>query len=174
MEALKTGYDRFLGFCGLIAGISIAAVAVMVTLDVVLRNLGIGNFPWLIEVVEYELYVATFLATPWVLHQGAHVRVDLLPTLLPPPVARALEVLTDVIGTAISSVLFYYGLAAATDAFDLGSMIFKELVVAEWWLLSILPLSAAMLTVEFLRRLYRVFRGRPPTAPETPVEGGGL
>ena len=76
-ESLGRGYGAALDACGLLAGITILAIAVMVCIDVAIRNIGLGNFPWLIEVAEYAIYGATFLAAPWVLHLGAHVRVDI-------------------------------------------------------------------------------------------------
>ncbi|MGI9464428.1 MAG: TRAP transporter small permease subunit, partial [Aestuariivirgaceae bacterium] len=61
---------------GYLAGFALAALALLITTDVVIRNLGIGNFPWLLEVSEYVLFISTFLAAPWVLRENAHVSVD--------------------------------------------------------------------------------------------------
>ena len=75
------------------AGVSLGLIALTVTLDVGLRNLGWGNLPWLIEVAEYTLFVSTFLAAPWVLSLGAHVRVDVLVSALPRDAAVAVDFL---------------------------------------------------------------------------------
>ena len=154
MAALRDGYARLLNACGTLAGLIFAAMAVLVSTDVLIRNLGFGNFPWVIEVVEYALFVATFLATPWVLHEAAHVRVDLLVTSVPPRIARSMELAMDATGLAISLTFLYYGFAAALDAYRIGSLIFKELIVAEWWLLAVIPASMLLLAIEFLRRLF--------------------
>lgn len=160
MAAVRDGYARLLNACGTLAGLIFAALVVLISADVLIRNIGIGNFPWVIEVVEYALFVATFLATPWVLHEGAHVRIDLLVTSVPPRIARALELAMDATGLAISLTFLYYGFAAALDAYRIGSLIFKELIVAEWWLLAVIPASMALLAIEFLARLFRA--GAPP------------
>jgi len=164
-------YERALETLGLLAGTAIGVIAVLITVDVVARNLGIVNFPWLIEVSEYCLYVGTFLAAPWVLHLGAHVRVDVLVEAVPAGVARWLDALTDLTGTAVSGVLLWYGWVATADAFRLGSRIAKELVVPEWWLLAVIPVSAALLVLEFALRLWRGMRGRH--ARERPARSGG-
>jgi len=164
--ALAAVYGRILEGFGFIAGAVIALLALMVSLDVVIRNLGIGNFPWLLEVAEYGLYVTTFMAAPWVLSLGAHVRVDVLLNIVPKPVGRLLEIVSDLIGMGACGVLFYYGLAATRASYADGSLIFKDLVVTEWYLLAVMPLSAALLIVEFLRRLRRGAAG------ETPVTEG--
>lgn len=159
-------YERLLAALGLLAGLAFAALALLVGVEVALRNFGLGTIPWLIEVAEYGLYATTFLAAPWVLRLDAHVRVDLLLVLLPRRGARALEVAANLVGFAASAVLFYYGLAATLDARGLGSMIFKELVLPEWWLLAIVPLGSLFLLVEFGRRLFA-----PPEAPPPAGEG---
>jgi TRAP-type C4-dicarboxylate transport system permease small subunit len=165
MARLGRGYARFLDGCGLLAGGLIAALAILVTVDVALRNFGITNLPWVIEVGEYALYGTTFLAAPWVLHQGAHVRVDFLLAVLPRAFARAAGSLMDGIGLAVSLTLLVYGFQATHASWRHGSIIVKELAVVEWPLLAILPLSAALLAIEFTRRLYSAARG---------AGGGGL
>lgn len=156
---LSDGYARLLEVCGLLAGATIGVLAVLVSVDVLIRNLGIGNFPWLLEVAEYALYVSTFMAAPWVLRLGAHVRVDLLLTVVPAAVARVLEIVVDVLGASICLVLLYYGLLAAVDSFSLGARIDKELLVTEWWLLAVIPLSCGLLAIEFALRIRRTLAG---------------
>lgn len=159
--ALARHYATALEGCGLLAGFTILAIAVMVCVDVLIRNLGLGNLPWLIEVAEYAIYGATFIAAPWALHLGAHVRVDVLVQGLPAGPARAVNVLVDGIGAAISAVLLWYSLAITVDAYRLESLIFKELVVPEWWLLALMPLPCALLALEFALRIARTVRGEP-------------
>ncbi|KAA3626841.1 MAG: TRAP transporter small permease [Proteobacteria bacterium] len=156
MRKLMPLYDRFLETLGICAGLVLAVIAALIALDVLIRNLGVGNFPWLIEVAEYGLYVSTFMAAPWVLHLGGHVRVDVLVTLLPDRAARILDFVINAIGLGICLTLLYYGAKAAQDAHFIGSMIFKELVIPEWALLSVIPVACMLLAFEFLLRLLRI------------------
>lgn len=139
--------------CGLLAGVAFAVIAVLVTLNVILRGLGITNFPWLLEVSEYILYIGTFLAAPWVLRLGAHVRVDLLLGLLPAAGARLAGIAADLCGLVFCLLLARHGWNITADAFSRGDMMFKELVIPEWPLLAVIPFSAALLVIEFARRL---------------------
>ncbi|MDJ0947573.1 MAG: TRAP transporter small permease [Alphaproteobacteria bacterium] len=161
---LADAYAKLLDLCGLAAGLTLAVMAAMISLDVLIRNLGIGNFPWLLEVAEYALYLSTFLAAPWVLRLGAHVRVDLILNSVPERVARIMEVVVDVLGAVICLVLVWYGLLAAIDSFAVNARFDKELIVSEWWLLMAIPVSSAMLFVEFLLRLRRAMGGPGPRA----------
>jgi TRAP-type C4-dicarboxylate transport system permease small subunit len=164
-------YDRLLLGLGALAGLVISAMAVLITLDVVLRNVGLANMPWLNELSEYALYVTTFIAAPWVLSLGSHVRVDLLAVSVPRAAARVLEIVADLLGTAISLTMGWYGLRVVRDGFVRGDLLYKEVVIPEWWLLAFIPLGCALLAIEFLRRLYRAFSGADQGA-DTPLAEG--
>ena len=146
-------YRTLLTACGLLAGLAIAGLAFMITLDVIMRNLGLTNFPWLLEVSEYVLFIVTFGAAPWVLHSGSHVRVDLLVTSLPKRAGLGVELIADLLGFVASALLGWHGLRVAMDTFSRGDLLYKELVIPEWPLLAVIPVSAAMLAIEFTRRI---------------------
>ncbi|MFO1352944.1 MAG: hypothetical protein U1F68_20625 [Gammaproteobacteria bacterium] len=46
---MRTLYRFLLEACGFAAGFTIALLALAVSVDVLIRNLGWGNMPWLIE-----------------------------------------------------------------------------------------------------------------------------
>ena len=167
---LSRAFDLALSALGAVAGLLIASIAVLVSLEVVMRNVGLGTLPWLIELVEYALYVSTFLAAPWVLSLGGHVRVDILVAALPRRAAIGLEILIDLVGAAISLALLRYGLAATLDAHRIGSLIIKTLIVPEWWLLAVIPFASLLLALEFLRRAARA-RALAGPAAAAPMEG---
>lgn len=169
-DAITSAYRTLLSACGLGAGLAIAGLALAITADVVLRNLGITNFPWLLEVSEYVIYIATFMAAPWVLHLGSHVRVDLVVTALPRRVAVAAEMLADVMGLATAIVLAWYGWRVTWDTFSRGDMLYKELVIPEWPLLAVIPVSGALMAIEFARRIKAAADG-PSQEPIAPSGG---
>jgi TRAP-type C4-dicarboxylate transport system permease small subunit len=140
---------------GLMFGIGTALIA----LDVALRNLAGTGFPWLIDAIEYGLFAGTFLAAPWVLREGAHVRVDIVVTALPPRGAALLETLADLIGLAVCLVLLWYGVKVTLTAQALGSMVLKSIMFPEWWALVVVPISSLLLAIEFVLRLYRAQDG---------------
>jgi TRAP-type C4-dicarboxylate transport system permease small subunit len=150
---MRAIYHRLMQACGALAALSIGAVALLVTFDVVARNLGLANLPWVVEVSEYSLPLATFLAAPWLLYRNEHVRLDMVLTALPRRAARLLDRLADLVGIAVSLVFVWYGVRVIADSRALGSMVFKTLVFPEWWLFVPVPLCFALLAVEFLRRM---------------------
>ncbi|MGH7278145.1 MAG: TRAP transporter small permease [Candidatus Rokuibacteriota bacterium] len=152
---------------GLLQGGAVAAalvlgwMALLVTVDVVARNLGLGTLPWILEVSEYSLPLATFLVAPWLLHRGEHVRLDLVTIALPPTAARALQRLADAVGLAVSAVFIVYGIRAIASSAQQGSLVIKSIVFPEWWLYAPVPVCFAALAIEFVRRL---LGARPATA----------
>lgn len=158
-SGLLAAIDRFFGrvnaAIGMVVAISIALFALSISLDLGMRRVGLGNMPWLYEMIEYVLYGGVFLAAPWVLREGAHVRVDLLLTALPRAVAVQLERVLDVAGAGICCVLCYFGWRAGLDAYIGNSRQFKTLIVSDWWLMAIFTVGLALLAIEFLLRLRR-------------------
>lgn len=136
------------------AALLLGALALLVTADVVARNLDWGTLPWILEVSEYCLPLATFLVAPWLLARGEHVRVDVLLTILPGRVARALEQAADAVGFVVSAVFVVYGIRAIASSVQQGSLVMKSIVFPEWWLFAPVPVSFAFLAVEFLRRFF--------------------
>lgn len=153
MTSLSFLYSLLMRACGVVAALLFGIVALLVTLDVILRNLGYGTLPWIVEISEYSLPVATFLTAPWLLHTNQHVRVEILVTSVPRAVARWLDQLADLVGLAGSLTLAWYGLKVILDSRAIGSLVIKTLVFPEWWLFVPLPVAGVLLAVEFVRRM---------------------
>jgi TRAP-type C4-dicarboxylate transport system permease small subunit len=146
--------DRGLLHAGAVAAaLLLGVVAALVTLDVVARNLGLGTLPWIIEVSEYSLPLATFLIAPWLLHRGEHIALDVVAAALPPAWARGLDRLASTLGLAVSLVFVVFGARTIAASAAQGSMVIKAIVFPEWWLYAPVPVCFALLAVEFVRRL---------------------
>ncbi|QTP54455.1 TRAP transporter small permease [Billgrantia sulfidoxydans] len=151
---LSKAYHYVMQTCGLAAGIIIGIVSIVIVLNVLSRNLGFGSIYGTVEGSEYAIAAATFLAAPWVLYHGAHVRVDLLQQALPKAYRRYLEMGINLLGALVCLGFGHYLLITGSDYLSRGSMVYKSFVFPEWWTF-ILPTSCfALLTLEFLRRLW--------------------
>lgn len=159
MTRLSNAFGKLLDALAVLAALILLVMVVLVTADILLRNLTRSGFPWANEVSEYALYGMTLLTAPWLLRRGQHVRVDLLLTFLPARVAWLMEALGDAIGFAVCVVLVRYGYHMAADSFRLGSITIKNLVFPEWWLLAPLPIAFTLLAIEFAFRFDRLWQG---------------
>jgi len=150
---MKRAYHLLMHGCGATSALVIGVVALLVTCDVIARNIGLGSFPWVVEVSEYSLPLATFLAAPWLLYKNEHVRIDMLLTALPATAARHIDRAADIVGLAVCVVFVFYGIKVIADSMQLGSMIIKTLVLPEWWTFVPVPVCFAFLGIEFVRRM---------------------
>ncbi|OGA66467.1 MAG: hypothetical protein A3G81_02090 [Betaproteobacteria bacterium RIFCSPLOWO2_12_FULL_65_14] len=141
-------YGNLLKGLAALAALLLGVTALAITLDVIARNVGLGTLPWILEVSEYVLPLATFLAAPWLLRRNEHVRLDVLLTAFP-----RLGVLANLVGLAVCGVLVVYGVRTILNSAAQGSMVFKSVVFPEWWLYAPVPLCFGLLSIEFLRRL---------------------
>ncbi|MBY6347710.1 TRAP transporter small permease [Providencia rettgeri] len=146
-------YALLMNACGAVAALTFGLMSLLVCADVVLRNLGYDALSTSVEVTEYMLIIATFVAAPWVLYLGGHIRIDVLVNNLPLPVQRLLDLVSNLLGLLVSAVLAWQCAVVALDAHEQGAMVFKALVFPEWWLNLPLLFGASMLALEFLRRL---------------------
>ena len=152
-------WARLLNGLALFACLLVALMVVVICADVATRALRWGNLPWAPEIAEYTLYLSTFLAAPWLLREGKHVRMDMMLRMLPPKTAWAIEFGADLIG---ASTCFYFAAAStsavlASAAQD--SLVLKIIVLPEWWVLAPAALMFFILAVEFLFRIRRLWLG---------------
>ncbi len=140
--------------CGTLAALVIGAIVVMVCYDVAARNLGFRSLTWVVEVTEYALPLATFLAAPWLLYRREHVRLDLLQPVLSPAALRHIERLAALVGLIVSATICWYAVAVMLDARKIEALVIKTLVFPEWWLFLPLFFCCALMGVECVRQLF--------------------
>ncbi|MBM3537102.1 MAG: TRAP transporter small permease [Alphaproteobacteria bacterium] len=159
MQKASAAYERLLNGLAAAAALILLGAVLLVTADILLRNLTRSGFPWANEVSEYALFFITVLTAPWLLRRGQHVRLDLLLAAVPGRLAWLMEVMADLVGFAICVVLVRYSLIMTWDSWRLGSITIKNLVFPEWWTLAPLPVCLILLTVEFVFRFQRLLAG---------------
>jgi TRAP-type C4-dicarboxylate transport system permease small subunit len=76
-------YNGFITCLAVISGFIFGLMAFFIGADVFMRNVMGSGMSWVIEAMEYAMYVATVFAAPWVLREGSHVSVDVLTSMLP-------------------------------------------------------------------------------------------
>lgn len=152
---LEAGFNRFAFFLATLVAASIGLIAVLIPLNLFLIKFQLGSLWWLYEAVEYALFVGVFIGAPWVLQQGAHVRVDVVLSALPKLQAVRLERILDVAGAALCLLLCYYGLRATVGEFAAGTLPDKDLRIANWIMTAVFAFSFFALTIEFLFRFRR-------------------
>ncbi len=156
-QPLHSSLDAVFKLCGFVASASFGALTLNVTADILFRNLGIAKWPWLNEVTEYLLTIATFFGAPWLLRAHGHVNVDVVLRLVPDVVAGLLGRLANILGQLICALMFYESLRVIADTRAVGSLVFKNLIFPEWYLQIPMVVCFGLCTLELLGR---VLQGR--------------
>ena len=168
LDRFEAAFNKLTLFFAALVAISIGLFAVLISLNLFLIRTHLGSIWWLFEGVEYALYFGVFLGAPWVLQQGAHVRVDILTSALPKRAAAWLDRILDGAGFALCMLLCFYGLRAVLSEYQDGTMPDKNLRIANWIVLSGFAGSFLLLAIEFLLRMRSE---RPLTAGEEAAAG---
>ena len=163
MERLSALYGRLLAGLALAACALLFLMMLMICADVLLRNVvlipGMRGLAWSNEVSESMLYLITMLTAPWILRRGQHIRVDIVLVAIPKKTAWYCEWLADAFALACCLIMMVYGFSAAVASYRAGSMAIKTLITPEWWTLAPLPVAFALLAIEVLFRMRRLYAG---------------
>lgn len=144
---------RVIHACAVVSALIMGAILLMVCFDVISRNMGGMRLPWIVEVTEYSLPVATLLTAPWLLYRNEHVRLDLLQAKLSAPAMRRVDRLAAGIGLIICLIICWYSVRVIMDAVQVGGVVLKSLVFPEWWLFVPVPVGFGLMAVVCVRKL---------------------
>lgn len=167
MQAFSNLMGKVLDRLAQLACVLLLALMLIICSDVFLRNIALFDamrgFPAANDLSEAFLYLITLLSAPWLLRQGKHIRVDIVLRAIPAHWAWGCEWLVDLLGLACSLLMMWYGIVATYDGIASGEMVIKALATPVWWWLSVLPVTFALLALEFIFRMHRLAGG--PRAP---------
>jgi TRAP-type C4-dicarboxylate transport system permease small subunit len=165
VKKLSDLYGRLLTGLALAGCAVLFAMMLVICADVLLRNVrilpGVYSVPWANEATEYGLYLITMLVAPWLLRQGQHIRIDVVLRIIPARLAWYCEWACDTVALACCLVMAYAAFKATLASMKIGSMVIKTLAIPEWWLLAPLQICAALLAIEVLFRMARLWQGEP-------------
>ncbi|UWQ83041.1 TRAP transporter small permease [Leisingera caerulea] len=162
MNRLDRSFGVLLTGLAVLSAAILAAITLVIPLNVLLRNLGLPVIYGALDAIEYGLMAAAFLGAPWVLRLDAHVQVDLVTHGLPPRARRRVVLAACLLGAVTCAALGWAGLQALMQSYARGSMVRTAFTFPEWWTLTVLPLSMALCTLEFLRKIFRPAAGNAP------------
>jgi len=171
MHLLRAAYERVIDISGAAPGFIVALIAIGITTDVVARNTGLGGIAWMLETVEYALYVLTFTGAAYALRRGRHVAIDFFAESLPRPLGRGIELFAGTVVAAVCLVLTVYSAAVTWSAWADNSLVFKTFTIPEWVPLAYLLPTLLLLTVEALLRLAEAWRDGEETSAGEPRRG---
>ncbi|HEX7005769.1 MAG TPA: TRAP transporter small permease [Alphaproteobacteria bacterium] len=167
MPVIARAYGAVFGATGVVAILCIAAMALLITVDVLSRYFGFGSLGFALEAVEYCIFLSAFFGAPWILYHNAHVTVDFLLRALPRRVTRVLEIAADLLGLLTTAIVLFYIGRVGFASWSEGMRIIRSFIFPEWWLFVAAGFCLLLVVIEFACRLWRAAHGRAAAA-ETP------
>jgi TRAP-type C4-dicarboxylate transport system permease small subunit len=155
VRLIAKAYDAALYGMAVVAGCLMAAMMVVIFLDVVLRNLGYQSSAHFFTFTEYALLMVPCLGAPWLVREKGHVYIEILLMQLAPRRRAALVRLIGVACVAVCAVLAWYGLQVTLGDYFAAEKDVRSLDMPRWMVVGFIPLSFALMAVEFLRFVLR-------------------
>jgi TRAP-type C4-dicarboxylate transport system permease small subunit len=157
-----------------LAIVVIAAMAIGVSAEVVLRVFGFPSIIGLIELTEYGLFISTFFVAPHLLRTNEHIRVDILMSRVDPAAARRVEYGVLGIIVAVSVVTGVFGAAILMASIREGTLLFKDLIIPKWWLDWVIPFTSLAMGLQAIEMIAAQARSSLPVSYEASERVPGI
>ena len=138
-----------------IAAFLMAAMMVVITLDVVLRNLGYQSSAHFFTFTEYALLIVPCLGAPWLAREKGHIYVEILLLSLRPRLRSAMTVLIGLLCITVCLVIAWYGFDVTLRDYLQNEKDVRSMDFPRWMVIGFIPLSFFMMAIEFARFLWK-------------------
>lgn len=155
---LRHTLDRIYLIAGWCAAGCILAIACLVTaqisLNLITRAFGIpATIPSYADFAGFLLAAASFLAAPWTMRSGGHIRVSLVTSRLPATSQRYIELGVLVIASLLIGYAFYYIVLLIGESWQFGDVSPGIIAVPLWIPQTIMGVGMGLLLVSLLDAL---------------------
>lgn len=138
-----------------VAAFLMVAMMATIFIDVLLRNLGYQSSAHFFTFTEYALLVVPCLGAPWLVREKGHIYVEIVLMTLKPGPRRALMLAIGATCVLVCGVLAWYGFGVTIADFLHNEKDVRSLDMPRWMVVGFIPLSFAMMALEFARFLVR-------------------
>lgn len=174
---MRKALDLLYKASGVLAAGFLAAIAAVVLLQVGANAIGSVSawvtgtptgfvIPSYAEFAGFFLAASSFLALPYTLRAGGHIRVELLIQRAPPALRRVIEVWCLGLGAAMAGYFAWFTIALTRESFAYGDVSPGMVPIPLWLPQGAMSLGLVVLTIAFLDELFQVLTGRRPSYEE--------
>jgi TRAP-type C4-dicarboxylate transport system permease small subunit len=119
--ATRRALDLFYNGCGLLAGLSLIAMAAFVMLQIVARPIGLV-LTWTPEYAGYAMAALSFLGLAYTFNTGGQIRVGMLLNLLPSSGKRWLDGLCLAMGLGVMAYFAWHSAVMTWQSHEFNDM----------------------------------------------------
>lgn len=158
--------DKLSFLLALISGAAFLVLAVLIVVEIFARKfLGISmHFLW--EIGAFIQLTAVFLGAGWTLRTGGHIRVTIINSFAPRFFEWSATVVAVAISAFVTNALIWLAWGYFKTGRTTGTITDTPLVYPA----SLVALGAALLTLQFALRLFRLMIGQETEAPPTSTD----
>ena len=155
MKYVVKTYNAVVYGMAAVAAFLMVAMMVVITLDVILRNLGYQSSAHFFTFTEYALLIVPCLGAPWLAREKGHIYVEILLMSMPPKARARMTFVIGLICIAVCLVIAWYGFQVTWQDYVNSEKDVRSLDMPRWMVVGWIPLSFLMMAVEFTRFLWR-------------------
>ena len=155
MRVLAKGYDAVIFGMAALAAFLMAAMMVVICLDVVLRNLGYQSSAHFFTFTEYALLMVPCMGAPWLVREKGHIYVEIMLMSLGPRARARMTMGIGLLCIALCLVLAWYGFGITFKDFANAEKDVRSLDMPRWMIVMWIPVAFLLMAVEFARFLWR-------------------
>ena len=155
MKYVAKGYDAVLHGMAYLAAFLMVAMMAVITLDVILRNLGYQSSAHFFTFTEYALLIVPCLGAPWLVREKGHIYIEILLMALSPRVRARFTLLIGLVCIVVCAVVAWYGFTVTLNDFLQNEKDVRSLDMPRWIVVGFIPLGFGMMGLEFLRFVLR-------------------
>jgi TRAP-type C4-dicarboxylate transport system permease small subunit len=165
--------DRLHRWAAILAALCIGAICLLVSAQILLNagtRAGLPlppTIPSYADFAGYLLAAATFLALPWTLRSGGHVRVGLVTARLPPRAAFWTELAVIAFAAAFAGTAAAYAAMLTEESHRFGDRSTGIVAIPTWLVQIPMAVGLTLLTAALVQSLVETW------AAGRPVLGGG-
>lgn len=155
MKYVSKGYDAVILGMAAFAAFLMAAMMVVICLDVLLRNLGYQSSAHFFTFTEYALLMVPCLGAPWLVREKGHIYVEILLMSVGAKARARLTVAIGLLCIAVCLVLAWYGLGITWQDYVRAEKDVRSLDMPRWLVVMWIPIAFLGMAAEFARFLWR-------------------
>ncbi|MEA5085430.1 MAG: TRAP transporter small permease [Lachnospiraceae bacterium] len=146
---LKDFLDNFEGYCCIL---TLAAMSIVVFIQVVFRFVVKASLPWSEELSRYLLVWTAFLGGAYGVRQGAHIGVEAFALLLPKKVQKVLAIFIMIASIALCAVIAKYGFAIVQTQLSKGQLS-PAMRIPMGYMYAAIPIGMIFFIIRFVQEI---------------------
>jgi len=162
--------DRISDYSGRFAAWMFFAIGIMVSYEVVSRNMFLSPTVWAEETSQFFQIWATYLAAGYIVKHRQLITIEFFIVRLNPRMRLLADMFALSIMAVFSFVAVFYGVDIVIESVQQGRNTSTILGVPKWMTESAIPVGFSILLLQITAQFIRLFTDPEPAAPHSPLD----